>query len=119
MKWWSFTALPWLKKNWRWLVLPVGIALFLAGYLIRKKPKVLAPEMVGASEVERNATDDAAAAVAAAVKEKDERLAEIEKEHAATLEKLTDGQRAKVKELHEDPEKLNDFLLHIGRDIRG
>ena len=109
----------WLKANWKWLLFPVGILLFIVGrFTARKLPVVVAPEMVGAAEEKLKAEEDAKSKALEAEAAKQRRLAEIEKEHAEALKKLTDNQRSLVKALQDDPEKLNDFLIDVGKSVR-
>jgi hypothetical protein len=119
MTWWTLKALPWLKKYWKWLLFPIGILIFIAGYVVRPKPKVLSSELHGAGDTKREADDKAAEKTDEARAKRDERLAEVEKDHAKTVAKLTRKQRDQLEELREDPDKVNDFLLQVGREIRG
>jgi hypothetical protein len=117
--WWTLKALPWLKRNWKWLLFPIGIIAFIGGFLLRRRrPDVVAPELVGAAETALKANDKAEEEREEAREEKDEKIAEIEKEHATTVAKLTRKQRDDVEELKDDPDKLNDYLLDVGKDIR-
>jgi hypothetical protein len=118
MTWWALKAWPWLKKYWKWLLFPIGIIVFILGYSVRPKPKVLSSELTGAADAKKKADDKAAEETGKARAERDAQLAGIEREHASTIAKLTKEQRAKVKELREDPDKVNAFLIGVGKDIR-
>jgi len=115
---WFTLAKAWLKKNWKWLVFPVGIALYLLGYYAHKKPVVVAPESVGAAAVKEQAKEEAKKSEAQAEEERLLNLATITNEHANTIKHLTDEQKEKAKELSADPVKLNDFLIDVGKSIR-
>lgn len=111
--------LTWLKTNWKWLLFPVGILLFLIGRLTsRKPPVVVAPELVGAAEEKLKAEEEAKSKALEAEADKKRRLVEIEKEHAEALRKLTDNQKKLVEALKDDPERLNDFLIDVGKSVR-
>lgn len=117
---WFTLIWKWLKKYWKWLLFPVGIALFILGRITtRKPPNVIAPELIEADRQRRRLQEEADRKVFEAALERERKLDELRKEHEAVLRELTDEQREKVKELEADPEKLNDFLLDVGRQIRG
>lgn len=117
---WLTIAWSWLKKYWMWLLFPIGILIFILGKIsVCKSPDVVAPELVGAEEERRKAQEGADRQVFIATKEREKKLDEIRKEHEQVIKDLTDEQRGQVKELEEDPDKLNDFLLDVGRQIRG
>jgi predicted negative regulator of RcsB-dependent stress response len=109
----------WLKKNWKWLLFPIGVALYVVGYFSRTKLNVVPSEVAGAAVVKDDADSKAEAAKVKAEEVRLEELVKVEKDHAATIDKLTDDQKEKAKELKGDPAKLNEFLLGIGKDIRG
>lgn len=113
-------AWAWIKKYWKYLLFPVGIIVGILGVLSRRKDvgDVVAPKEVE-TEGEREAANAEAkkkAEEAEAAKKK--AVEDLEREHADTIDKLTDEQREKVEELREDPDKLNEFLLGVGKEIR-
>lgn len=107
----------WLKKYWKYLLFPVGILLGLLA-MRRRKVNVVAPELLGAEENRRKVEKEAAKQLKKAEKDRRQKTDDIEKEHAVTIQKLTQEQREKLKELREDPDELNSFLLQVGKDIR-
>ncbi len=117
-KWWNDKAWPWLKKNWKWILLPVGILLAIIQLMPRKRTLQASSELAGAAEVEREAEEEAKEEIFEAMVKKDESLKAIDKKHAEVIEKLTEEQKGKVELLREDPEELNSFLLDVGRNIR-
>ena len=119
MTWWTLKAWPWLKKYWKWLLFPLGIIIFILGYSSRKKITVTSSELLGHAEEKKKLDDEAARQLGTARADRDVKLAGIQKEHEATVAKLTRKQRDEMEELREDPDKLNDFLLGVGKDIRG
>lgn len=118
--WWTLKFLPWWRKNWKWVLLPIGIISFILGFLLtsRRKQQVVAPKLLKALEVETQATINAEAKVHEAEETRDEQIKKIEEEHKETVESLTDEQKGKLEELKGDPEKLNAFLLNVGKSVR-
>lgn len=116
---WLFKAWAWLKKNWKYILFPVGILIGLATLLGRRKVVVVAPELVEAEEVRRRADQEAAVQVELAKRNREREVKRIEKEHVMTIAKLTRKQRDELEALREDPDELNSFLLQVGEDIRG
>jgi hypothetical protein len=111
----------WVKKNWMWLLFPVGVAIFLFGRCSKKtkQVEVVAPELLGAAET-RLAEDDLAEQERAAARaELAEQVRYISQEHAEVVMELNDEQRRKAESLLDDPGALNDFLLRVGREQRG
>ena len=110
----------WLKKYWKWLLFPVGILLGILSMLGGKKiGNVVAPEAVKAEEERIKHELEAQKKAEQAEALRKGKVEFIEREHAKTLEKLTDDQKARVEELREDPDELNGFLIGVGKDIRG
>lgn len=114
------TAWAWVKKNWKWLLFPIGILLFVIGKVSAKKSyRVINPELVDAEKTKRKAREESEAKNLEAKKERDKRLAEVVEAHDTKLQNLTAEQNEKVDELRDDPERLNEYLLEVGKDIRG
>lgn len=107
-----------MKKNWKWILFPIGILLAMLTLGRRRKINVVAPELLGAADNKRKANEEAAEQLEGAQEDRLKRSAEIEKEHAMTMAKLTRDQRDKLEELREDPDELNSFLVGVGDDIR-
>lgn len=118
---WLKSAWAWLKKNWKAVLLGVstlGIGL-LIGKALRKPQNVVNPELVEADKVKRGAQEAEDAARLEAAKKHEERLRKVVQVHDKKLQNLTAEQNEKVDELKDDPEKLNDYLLSVGREIQG
>ena len=118
---WLKKAGAWLKANWKSVLLGIftlGIGL-LVGKALKKPSVVVAPELVGAEEERQKAQEAEDKARAKAAQERADKLEEVEKAHSETIKQLTDGQREKVDELRDDPEKLNSYLISVGKDLRG
>lgn len=109
----------WVKKNWKWLLLPIGVVIFIIGRITAKRNfKVVNPELHEADKKKREAQEQADREAQEATKERDEKVSELKKEHAETIKKLTDEQKKRAEEL-KDPDELNEFLLEVGKEIRG
>jgi F0F1-type ATP synthase membrane subunit b/b' len=111
----------WLKENWKTVllgVLTLGVGL-VVGKSLRKTQNVVNPELVGADKTKREAQAEENKARLEAAKKRAERLVSIEEKHEQTIKKLTDEQRTNADELKDDPEKLNEYLFQVGKDIRG
>ncbi len=118
---WLAKVWVWLKANWKAVLLGIttlGLGL-LVGKALRKSQKVVNPELVGADKTKREAQAEEDSKRIAAAKERAEKLVEIEVDHADTINELTDKQRSEVDELKADPDKLNEYLLNVGKEIRG
>ena len=116
LAWWRAKAWPWLKKYWYWVLLPVGLLLLLSRR--RSGPTAVSTELLDAADVERGAREKADAAVEKAREERDERLSELDEEHAAAVREQVREQQDTVDELRGDPGRLNDFLKDVGADMR-
>lgn len=112
----AIVAWEWLKKNWKWVLFPVGILLAILGF--RRKPDVLAPSLVEADGVLEREDTKADIVKAQALADRDKKITEVTQKHDAVISKLTEEQRKEADSLQEDPEKLNAFLLDVGRDQR-
>jgi hypothetical protein len=112
---WLKKAWAWFKTNWYWVVVPVGVVLYL---LRRRSESVVAPELIGASEVSKQATEEAERKASEALIERDQKLAQLQQEHAETIKELNEEQQAKAETLKEDPAALNEFLLDVGKQMR-
>jgi hypothetical protein len=81
-------------------------------------------DVVAPKEVETEGERDAANEEARqkdreALEERDKKVMEVRKEHAETIKELTDKQKAQADVLSFDPDLLNEYLLNVGKEIRG
>lgn len=111
----------WLKKYWKWLLFPVGLVLGILTMIFKDKDlgDVVAPKEVETEEERDKANDEAKALSDEAKAERDEKVMEVGRKHLETVMKLTDDQKAKARELVDDPGELNEYLLNVGKEIRG
>ena len=117
-RWWSVKALPWLAKNWQWILLPIGILLAISK-LKSRPPEVVTSELVGAGETIVKANAEATQQVEAAAKSKDAEIQDIKEGRAEAVKQLSDEQKAKVHDLESSPEALNSFLKGVGKSAVG
>jgi len=119
---WLRKAWAWTKKYWKYLLFPVGILVGIIGMLIGKKKDlgdVVAPKEVETESERNRANEQARREAEEAQRARDQKVKELEEQHAETLEKLTEKQKERVEELREDPDKHNEFLLQVGKEVRG
>lgn len=108
----------WVKKYWKYLLFPIGILVGIIGFIGRRKPEVIAPELLDAEEKEREINEEAEKRLDEVEEKRRKQVEDVEREHAETIQKLTDEQKEKLEELREDPDELNDFLLEVGKSVR-
>jgi len=116
--WWNARALPWLKRNWQWILPPVGLVMALVRLFLPRGVTVVAPELSGADTVDKKAGDQATRRIEVAEVKKEVAIAQIAREHREVLMNLTAEQMAKASELGEDPVALNNYLLDVGKKMR-
>jgi hypothetical protein len=117
---WFSTAWRWFNKYWMWLLPPIGALLYLIGRAsTRKPPDVVAPELLEAEKKRREVQEEADRKAFEAERDRQVQLDKVRERHDKLIKDLTDEQREKAKELEEDPDKLNEFLLDVGRTVRG
>lgn len=116
--WWETKALPWLRKYWQWILLPIGLLMLVAKVLGGRRTSVVASELTGAAKTEHEVNEEAAAKVEEARAEKDEATTEAKEEHDQAIRVLTEEQQAKARELADDPTALNDYLKGVGKQVR-
>jgi len=116
---WLSVAWAWLKRNWHWIIAPVGVALWLLGRLGSKRPVVIT-----SGQLAEQALTEAKAAQQAALAR-----AEVDNAHAAALQKLDAGYAVQIKgvsqtaqreaeKVGDDPEAVNALLHGVSKDIR-
>jgi len=90
----------WLKKNWKWIVFPVGILLAVLGWFFwwRGRQKVEIPP-----STTDDAADNAVDATAKASDVKTQALEELEKDHGEKLSTMTDEQRDEFEKVKKKP----------------
>lgn len=118
---WLGKAWEWIKRNWKYILFPLGIVLGILALIskLRGPGQVVSPLGAQAEKERQKAQAEADKKAKEAEAARQKKVQELEQEHADTLKKLTDDQKKQVEELREDPDKLNSFLLNVGKSIRG
>lgn len=109
---WNF-----IKKNWYWIFLPVGIFYFLWRTLQPKQISVFPPDS-GSEETAKVVirANETAAKIESAEKATEEQIKRIEVSHKATLDKLTQDQKKTYEDLKKKPaQEITDWLLSVGK----
>lgn len=100
-------VVTWLRRYWKWLLFPVGLALALVGFVAGSRSKPGSGPIPGPNggDVDQGWTSggDAVDAVLDADRRRDEALAALKKENEARLQNLSQAQRAELEALREKP----------------
>lgn len=116
---WFGKAWAWLKRSWKWLLLPVGVLIWVAARLTSKKEvTVISPGLVEHEEVRERLELEATQKKAAADVKAAEQLSGIEATRTQTVAKETQKQIDAIKEAQDDSQKVNDLLKSVGKDMR-
>jgi hypothetical protein len=118
--WWVGTAWPFLKKNWRWLLLfPVMLVVWAWGR--RAGSVTVVNDDHESDEAERfRAAVEAKAAedVRLLERKRSEEVQEVLQGVSISTEAQLDDQETKAADLINDPKKLNTFLHDVGKRQR-
>ncbi len=105
-----------MKKWWRWLLAGAAVLLaFILGERL-KKPVVV---VQGPSEKQKDIEEKTKQEEAKLDQKAAEETQKILDQHKASVDALTDEQRKKVDEIKDDPQAVNQYLLDVGKDMRG
>ena len=96
----------WLKRNWKWVLFPVGLIMFIGGILIAATARDTndSPPPDFGKEGE-----DLARKIATAVAERDRQLEELRVKNQQRLEQLDVDQQKELEELKDKP--LEEVVL--------
>jgi hypothetical protein len=109
-------AWEWVKKHWELLGAAILVLLgFLLGVTVRKRPVVLEGANPEKEDAEKKAQSDTRKAEQDAAEQK----AEAKKQHDVDTAGLVTEVQQKTEEVRHDPQKTNEYLLNVGKDIRG
>lgn len=100
----------WLKLNWKWLLFPIGIALFILGKLSSRGGGSTIDPVVKADERAKVEEDLRKTELAEESKKLQDRLTEVHTTHVEKLKVLTEEQLQQAADLEDDPEALNSWL---------
>ena len=109
-------AWAWLKKNWHWVVLPVGAALYLLGRAGRKAP-VVSPALVQHFEVQHQAEQEAGQQAALATIARDKKIQRLNQDHDQVIQRLKEADARTAEALKDDPIALSRFLNQVNQDV--
>lgn len=117
--WWAL-ALAWCKRRWVWLAISLGLLTFILLELVGRRKKVVITSTALEKADEAKAKIDAKAAEQAAQINAEEagKLAGISAEHSAEVAASTQRQLDAAVTAQGDPEKVNELLLRVGKDMR-
>jgi hypothetical protein len=93
-------VLSWLRRNWKWVLFPVGLLMFIGGILIAAKSRgtdSLPPPDFGEEG------EGIADTILEAAAERDRRLEELQLKHRERLEELDGDQQKELEELKSEP----------------
>ena len=88
----------WLKKNWKWVLFPVGLLLVVFTALQAVRSHGRDEEPTDLPDPEKPVID-----VIDAVEERDQKLAELEQKHRDRIQELAEDQRKELEELKDKP----------------
>lgn len=113
------SAWAWLKKNWKWLLLPIGVAAWFLGRASAKKTIVVtSPELTAHDEFRAGVEAETREKLEQAESERRQAHVRIEVQKDERLHELDAEAERKTAELQQDPEAINDFLKKVGKSVR-
>ena len=109
-------AWTWLKKYWVWIVFPVGLLLLLS----KRKTivNVLDSQLSQHDRFKDEIDEEAARQLEELERKKKIEIEELDRKYLELWDKLTVEQREKADSLKQNPDKLNEFLLEVGKSVR-
>lgn len=116
---WYASAWEWLKKNWKWLLLPIGLLLWFIGRSSGKREVTVTSTALGEHEAMARQLDaEAAQQKATADAKESSALAGIAANQSAQTAAATQKQIDAAAAAEGDPYKVNSLLLDVGKDMR-
>lgn len=116
---WLIAAWGWLKRNWKWLLLPIGALAWLLGRLTAKKTVVVESSALEEhNEVVQKIEEEADVKREAAHKTLEGQLMGIDSAHSAAVTASTSTVIKEAGEAQGDSDKVNDLLKNLGKDLR-
>lgn len=116
---WPVQAWAWVKRNWKWLLFPIGVLAYVVGRATAKtNVTVVSPGLVEHEEVKNKLDAEAAQKKHEADVQATEQLAAIETARKAAVDAERQKQVSRIDEVQGSPEKVTDLLKQIGKDIR-
>lgn len=116
---WLLTAWAWLKRNWKWLLLPIGVAAWLFGRAFGKKTVAVQSSALEAhDELERQVVKDAAKQKEAIRAQEQQQLSGLDAAHSAAVTAATQTVINEAADAQGDSDKVNEFLQGVSKDLR-
>jgi len=122
---WFLTAAKavsdWVKRNWywiKWVLLPLGVILFVLEALSKRSITVLDTPLVDADKKKEELDQAAKDAEEKAAKERDAELKKADQAADSNMAVVVDAQKKAAPGLQEDEDALNKELLEIGQQQR-
>lgn len=116
---WVPAAWAWLKKNWQWVLLPVGAVIWLLGRSSARKTVVVESSTLNEHEKFRAEVEsETRGRLDVAESERRSAHVKVETIRDDRLKEADAAARAQAKALESNPEELNDFLKKVGRSAQ-
>lgn len=115
---WFNKAVSWFLDHWQWIVLPVGLFLWVKHRFFTKPLEVVAPELSEADKVQQEVSDKTTQEILEAEALRDAKITKIEDEHRQEQDVLIAQQKAEAEAYETSPEELNEYMHSIGRKTR-
>lgn len=116
---WTLQAWAWLKKNWRWVLFPLGIALAILGWTRRTNVTLASSSLLEADQNAKELADRAAAQNSIAKAVEAAKIQAADHELDVDVAVVQDHEKAAAPVLIQDPDALNKMLLDVGKRNRG
>lgn len=112
-------AVAWLKKNWKWVLLPIGVLVWLAGRSSKQTTQVVSSSLTQHENYKARIDAQVKAKMDAAAEEREQALELTRRKNDEALRQIQMQAQAKAAELQANPENVNDFLKGVGAGVRG
>lgn len=110
----------WIKANWKWLLGPLGVLIWLVARATTSKtaPTIADGEIVGHDEAMAEADHLASVQKAQADAASQAQHAQIDAGHAAAVGALDKSLIAEADAVRDDSDKVNSYLKDTGKELR-
>ncbi len=111
----------WVKRNWywiRWVLLPLGVILFVLEALSKRSVTVVDTSLVDADKKKAELDEQAKKAEEQAAKTRDETIHKADQQADSNMAVVVDAQKKEAPGLQADEDALNKELLEIGKQQR-
>jgi hypothetical protein len=116
---WLFLTWEWLKRYWKWLLLPLGILLWFLGRATAKKEVTVTSTALAESDTAKAAIDAKALEQTAQADAKEAaQLAVVTSQRSAAVAAATQTQIDAASAAQGDSGAVNSILTNVGKDMR-